>query len=130
MENYETIGIAVRQHDAIRFDVVRGKSPRTLFAAAGDVPRLFEGETISLFRLGFAGDAVMPVQAIGTCAHISQTGRMVLLWIGAECMGIPTRQLRVHYDRDLGETSKIVRKLEEGAPSPTTAAPAPRLAVV
>ena len=34
------------------------------------------------------------------------------------CYQIPTRQLQVHYERDLGETSKIVRKIE-GAPAPS-----------
>ena len=128
MENYETIGVAVRQHDAIRFDIVRGESPRTLFASAEAVPALFDGATVPLYRLGIADGYVIP-EATDATAEISSTGRSVLLWLGRECLQIPTRQLQVHYGRNLGETSKIVRRIE-GAPAPSAAATAARMAVV
>ena len=50
METYETIGVAVRQHDAIRFDIVRGESPRTLFASAETITALFDGATVLTAR--------------------------------------------------------------------------------
>ena len=63
-------------------------------------------------------------------AEVSSTGRSVLIRLGRECLQIPTQQLTVHYMRDLGETSKIVRRIE-GAPAPSAAAAtAPALAVV
>lgn len=126
--NYETIGIAVRQHDAIRFDVVRGDSPRTLFASAEAVAALFSGATVPLYRLGIADGYVIP-EATDASAEISSTGRTVLLWLGRECLQIPTRQLQVHYGRNLGETSKIVRRVEAEASAPAFATAA-RVAVV
>jgi len=126
MQNYETIGVAVRQHDAIRFDVVRGDSPRTLFVAAEAVPALFDGDTVPLYRLGIADGYVIPEAVPDADAHVSASGRMVLLWLNHEWLQVPTRQLQVHYDRGLGETSKIVRKVE-GVPS-AFAATAARMA--
>ncbi len=127
-ETYETIGVAVRQHDAIRFDIVRGESPRTLFAAAEAVTALFDGATVPLYRLGITDGYVIP-QATDATAEISSTGRSVLLWLGRECLQIPTRQLQVHYGRNLGETSKIVRRVEAEASAPAFATAA-RVAVV
>ena len=47
METYETIGIAVRQHDAIRLSIKRGELA-TYYIAAAEVARLFEGATVPL----------------------------------------------------------------------------------
>jgi hypothetical protein len=121
-ETYETIGIAVRQHDAIRLSVKAGELATYYIAAAG-VARLFEGATVPLYQLRLAGDFVIPEPVRGCMAEISSTGRSVLIRLGQDCLQIPTRQLQVHYERDLGETSKIVRKLE-GAPSASARAPA------
>lgn len=129
MQNYETIGIAVRQHDAIRFTVVRGDAPRTLFASAESVAALFDGATIPLFQLGIADGYVIP-QVTDATAEISSTGRSVLIRLGRDCLQIPTQQLTVHYMRDLGETSKIIRKIEGGPAPSAAAATAPALAVV
>lgn len=133
METYETIGIAVRQHDAIRLSVKAGELA-TYYIAAAAVARLFNGATVPLHQLHLAGDYVIPHPVPEAAAAISSTGRTVLIWLGQgdDCYQIPTRQLQVHYERGLGETSKIVRKLE-GPSAPRAAATAPagvRLAVV
>ena len=121
-ETYETIGIAVRQHDAIRLSLKNGELA-TYYIAAAEVARLFDGATVPLYHLRLAGDYVEPVRVPTASAEVSSTGRSVLVRIAGDCLQIPTRQLTVHYMRDMGETSKIVRKIEEGpAPSPTTAA--------
>ena len=124
-ETYETIGIAVRQHDAIRLNLKKGE-PTTYFIAADAVARLFEHATVPLYRLRLADDYVIPERVEAGSASISSTGRSVLIRLGRDCMQIPTQQLTVHYMRDLGETSKIVRKVE-GAPSasPVAATAAP-----
>lgn len=127
MENYETIGIAVRQHDAIRLSLKNGELA-TYYIAAAEVARLFDGATVPLYHLRLAGDYVEPVQVPAASAEVSSTGRSVLVRLGRDCLQIPTRQLTVHYMRDLGETSKIVRKIEEGAAA-LSAATAPALAV-
>ena len=126
METYETIGIAVRQHDAIRLSLKNGELA-TYYIAAAEVARLFDGATVPLYHLRLAGDYVEPVQVPAASAEVSSTGRSVLVRLGRDCLQIPTRQLTVHYMRDLGETSKIVRKLEEGVAAPS-AATAPALA--
>jgi len=127
METYETIGIAVRQHDAIRLSLKNGELA-TYYIAAAEVARLFDGATVPLYHLRLAGDYVEPVQVPAASAEVSSTGRSVLVRLGRDCLQIPTRQLTVHYMRDMGETSKIVRKIEEGAAA-LSAATAPALAV-
>lgn len=129
METYETIGIAVRQHDAIRLSVKAGELA-TYYIAAAAVARLFEGVTVPLYKLRLADDYVIPEAVPAASAEVSSTGRTVLIRLGRDCLQIPTRQLQVHYERGLGETSKIIRKIE-GAPAPSAAAAtAPALAVV
>jgi len=125
-ETYETIGIAVRQHDAIRLSLKNGELA-TYYIAAAEVARLFDGATVPLYHLRLTGDYVEPVRVPAASAEVSSTGRSVLVRIGRDCLQIPTRQLTVHYMRDLGETSKIVRKIE-GAAAPS-AATAPASAV-
>lgn len=128
METYETIGIAVRQHDAIRLDVKAGEQA-TYYIAAEWVPRLFGRRTVPIYRLRLVGNYVMPEQVPTGSASISSTGKSVIVSVGYDQMLVPTRQLEVHYGRNLGETSKIVRKIE-GAEAPSPAATAPALAVV
>ncbi len=129
METYETIGIAVRQHDAIRPSIKRGEQVSYYIAAAA-VAQLFEHATVPLYRLRLAGDYVIPETVPAASAEVSSTGRTILIRLGRDCLQIPTQQLTVHYMRDLGETSKIVRRIE-GAPAPSSAAAtAPALAVV
>jgi hypothetical protein len=127
METYETIGTAVRQHDAIRLDVKTGE-PATYFIPADWIRLLFDHRTVPLYRLRLSGDYVEPEQVPTASASISSTGKSVIVSVGYDQMLIPTRQLTVHYMRGLGETSKIVRKIE-GAAAPS-AATAPALAVV
>ncbi|HQJ88399.1 MAG TPA: hypothetical protein PLY91_07655 [Methanoregulaceae archaeon] len=128
-ETYEAIGIAVRQHDAIRLSIVKGMQA-TFFIAAESVRQLFGRRTVPIYRLRLAGDYVTP-EPTGEAA-LSASGKTVLLRIagGPETVMIPTRQLQVHYDRNLGETAKIIRAM--GAPAPALLAPLPgaRLAVV
>lgn len=125
-ENYEAIGIAVRQHDAIRLSIVKGMQA-TIFIAAESVRLLFGRRTVPLYRLRLAGDYVTP-EPTGE-ATMSASGKTVLLRIAGEpdTVMIPTRQLQVHYERDLGETSKIIRGT--GAPAPTPLIPATAAAV-
>jgi hypothetical protein len=122
-ETYEAIGIAVRQHDAIRLSIVKGMQA-TFFIAASSVRQLFGRRTVPIYRLRLAGDFVAP-EMTGE-ATMSASGKTVLLRIAGEedPMMIPTRQLQVHYDRDMGETSKIIRPVGVPAPipSPATAA--------
>ena len=107
-ETYEAIGIAVRQHDAIRLSIVKGMQA-TFYIAAASVRQLFGRRTVLVYRLRLSGDYVIPESA-GE-ATMSASGKTVLLRIAGEedPMLIPTRQLEVHYERDLGETSKIIR---------------------
>jgi hypothetical protein len=126
MEKYETIGVAVRQHDAIRFSIVKGE-PQTYFVSAEWVPLLWAHRTVPIFRLRLAGNYVEPEQVPAGSATISSTGKTVILTVGYDSVLIPTRQLQVHYDRDLGETSKIVRPVEATV---STFATAPTMAVV
>ena len=121
-ETYETIGIAVRQHDAIRLSIVKGMQA-TFFIAAESVRQLFGRRTVRIYRLRLTGDYVIPESA-GE-ATMSASGKTVLLRLAGEedPVLIPTRQLQVHYERNLGETSKIIRPVAvPAAPSPATAA--------
>jgi hypothetical protein len=129
MENYETIGVAVRQHDAIRLSIKTGEQT-SYFIAADTVARLFNHATVALYRLRLVGDYVTPEPVPDASASISSTGKTVIVEIGDDQMLIPTRQLRVHYERAMGETSKIIRRIE-GAESPSAVSSAPaRMAVV
>ena len=125
-ETYEAIGIAVRQHDAIRLSIVKGMQA-TFFIAAESVRQLFGRRTVPIYRLRLAGDYVTP-EPTGE-ATMSASGKTVLLRIAGEpeTVMIPTRQLQVHYERDLGETSKIIRPV--GAPAPILS-PVPTAAAV
>ena len=128
-ENYETIGIAVRQHDAIRFSIVKGE-PATYFVSAESIRLLFAGRTVPIYRLRLTNDFVDVEQVRYGSATISSTGKSVILSVGHDSVLVPTRQLQVHYDRNLGETSKIIRRVE-GVPSAfATSAPAALMAVV
>ena len=121
-ETYEAIGIAVRQHDAIRLSIVKGMQA-TFFIAASSVRQLFGRRTVLVYRLRLAGDYVVPESA-GE-ATMSASGKTVLLRLAGEedPVLIPTRQLQVHYERNLGETSKIIRPVAAPtAPSPASAA--------
>ena len=130
-ETYEAIGIAVRQHDAIRLSIVKGMQA-TFFIAAASVRQLFGRRTVLVYRLRLAGDYVIPESA-GE-ATLSASGKTVLLRLAGEHdpVLIPTRQLQVHYERNLGETSKIIRPVGAPAPIPTpfSAKPAAAVAVV
>jgi len=127
-ENYEAIGIAVRQHDAIRLSIVKGMQA-TFFIAAESVRQLFGRRTVLIYRLRLAGDYVTP-EPVGE-ASMSASGKTVLLRIAGEDdpVMIPTRQLQVHYERDLGETSKIIRAAGAPAPIPAPLVPATAAAV-
>jgi len=130
METYETIGVAVRQHDAIRLSVKAGE-PATYYIAAEWVPRLFGRRTVPIYRLRLAGDYVMPERIEAGSASISSTGKSVVVSVGYDQMLIPTRQLEVHYGRNLGETSKIIRRVEaEVSAAASPCAPAAPVAVV
>ena len=63
---------------------------------------------------------------------MSASGKTVLLRIAGEedPVLIPTRQLQVHYERDLGETSKIIRPVAAPATSSRVPATAAAVAVV
>jgi len=117
-ETYEAIGIAVRQHDAIRLTLMKGVQA-TFYIAAESIRLLFGRRTVPLYRLHLAGDFVIPEPA-GE-ATLSATGKTVLLRIRGErdTVMIPTRPLQVHYDRALGETTKIIRPVGAPAPIPT-----------
>ncbi len=128
METYETIGIAVRQHDAIRLSVKAGELA-TYYIAAAAVARLFEGATVPLYQLRLAGDYVIPEPVPDAAAAISSTGRSVLVRLGRGTACRSRRgSSRSTTSADLGETSKIVRKIE-GAAAPSAATAAPALAV-
>lgn len=128
-ENYEAIGIAVRQHDAIRLSIVKGMQA-TFFIAAASVRLLFGRRTVPIYCLRLVGDYVAP-EMTGE-ATMSASGKTVLLRIAGEedPMMIPTRQLQVHYDRDMGETSKIIRPGGAPAPIPSPVPTAAAVAVV
>ena len=63
-ETYEAIGIAVRQHDAIRLSIVKGMQA-TFFIAAESVRRLFGRRTVPIYRLRLAGDYVDARESTG-----------------------------------------------------------------
>jgi hypothetical protein len=128
-ETYETIGVAVRQHDAIRLSIKTGEQ-HSYFIAAEAVARLFDRATVALYRLRLVGDYVTPEPVPDASVSISSTGKTVIVEVGTDQMLIPTRQLQVHYERAMGETSKIIRRIER-APAPSAVSSAPmRMAVV
>ena len=128
-ETYEAIGIAVRQHDAIRLSIVKGMQA-TFFIAAASIRLLFGRRTVPVYRLRLVGDFVAPEMA-GE-ASMSASGKTVLVRIAGEedPVLIPTRQLQVHYDRDMGETSKIIRPVAVASPAVRSPATAAAVAVV
>ena len=118
-ETYEAIGIAVRQHDAIRLTLMKGVQA-TYYISAESIRLLFGRRTVPLYRLRLTDDFVDPEPA-GE-ASMSASGKSVLLriWGAHGTVMVPTRPLQVHYERALGETTKIIRPA--GAPTPTPGA--------
>ncbi len=109
-ENYEALGIAVRVRDAIRIDLRRGvHKDRSFFLAAENVADLWDGIIVPVYRLTLrAGDPV-PVK-VGN-ARLSRAGRVVLVTVHGETVQIPVRPLQVHFARNLGETTKVIRPI-------------------
>ena len=62
----------------------------------------------------------MPVK-VGN-ARLSRAGRVVLVTVHGETVQIPVRPLQVHFERNLGETTKVIRPVPAMVTSP--AAPA------
>lgn len=109
-ENYEAIGIAARAKDAIRIDLRRGAhKDRSFFLAAEHIDDLWDGIIVPVYRITLkAGDPV-PIK-VGN-ARLSRAGRVVLVTVHGETVQIPVRPLQVHYARNLGETTKVIRPI-------------------
>ena len=109
-ESYEAIGIAVRARDAIRIDLRRGaQKDRSFFLAAVNVPDLWDGIVVPVYRLTLRAGEPVPVK-VGN-ARLSRAGRVVLVTVHGETVQIPVRPLQVHYARNLGETTKVIRPI-------------------
>ena len=72
---WATIGLAVREHSALRFDIETGPAAGTWYVSAEDVPGLLEGEGALLYELRHRAGEQVPVEA--GYITTSSTGRMV-----------------------------------------------------
>lgn len=107
-ENYEAIGIAIRVKDAIRIDLRRGANKdHSFFLAAENIADLWDGIVVPVYRITLKAGEPVPVK-VGN-ARLSRAGRVVLVTVHGETVQIPVRPLQVHFARNLGETTKVIR---------------------
>ncbi len=91
-----TIGIAVREHAAVRFDVITGPASGTYYLAAADVAEVLEGEIAPVYQLKTRAGERAPVEA--GFIRTSGSGRMFIVQTDTPArLMIPVLALAAHY---------------------------------
>ena len=103
---WRAVGLAVREHDAIRLELLDGGA---YFIAAPDVPEALDLETVPLYRLRTRGGERVPVEA--GFVRTSSSGRMLIVQIddpAPAIVMIPRVALLDHYTDGSGRPTRIV----------------------
>ncbi len=72
-----TIGIAVREHAAVRFDVITGPAAGTYYLSAEDVTEVLEGGIAPVYQLKTRAGERVPVEA--GFMYPATSGRMLIV---------------------------------------------------
>lgn len=103
---WRAVGLAVREHDAIRLELLEGGA---YFIAAADVPDALDLETVPLYQLRTRAGERIPVEA----GHVrtSSSGRMIVCQLedpAPAIVMIPRIALLDHYTDASGRPTRIV----------------------
>jgi len=108
---WTAIGLAVRERDAIRLEILTGPARGAYFIGADDVAAALDGETVPLYQLRTRAGEAIPVEA----GHVrtSSSGRMIVCQIdmAPEIVQVPALALAAHY-----QTQKPTRIVTPPAP--------------
>ena len=114
-----TVGIAVREHQAVRFDVITGPASGTYYLSSEDVTEVLEGGIAPVYRFRTQGGERVPVETGFVTS--SQSGRMLIVQLDqAARFMVPALALAAHYaNPSANKATKITIPADE-----MTAAPA------
>lgn len=111
-----TIGLATREHAALRLEIITGPERGSYHVSAEDVPALLEGhDPVPLYRLRSRKGQEVPVET-GFCYH-ADSGRMVICRFpsGFRAM-LPVAAVRAHYtDPEANKPTRIAAPADEFA---------------
>lgn len=116
-----TIGIAVREHQAVRFDVITGPASGTYYLSSEDVTEVLEGGIAPVYRFRTQAGERVPVQT-GFLTS-SQSGRMLIVQLDqAARFMVPALAFVEHYRNPAANrATKITAPAEdlERVPAPS-----------
>lgn len=115
---WRTVGIAVREHAAARFDVIAGPAAGTYYLAAGDVAAALEGEIAPVYEMKTRAGERVPVEA--GFVRTSESGRMLIIQTDAPArFMVPVIPFMAHYANPAANrATKITIPADELAPVP------------
>jgi hypothetical protein len=109
-----TIGLATREHAALRLEIIAGPEEGAYHVSAEDVaPLLDDREIVPLYRLRRSRGQEVPVEA-GFCYHAG-SGRMIICRFpsGFRAM-LPVAAVRAHYaDPEANKPTRIAAPADE-----------------
>lgn len=113
-----TVGIAVREHQAVRFDVITGPASGTYYLSSEDVTEVLEGGIAPVYRFRTQAGERVPVQT-GFLTS-SQSGRMLIVQLDqAARFMVPALALAAHYANPAAnKATKITAPADEMTPAP------------
>ena len=114
-----TVGIAVREHQAVRFDVITGPASGTYYLSSEDVTEVLEGGIAPVYRFRTQAGERVPVETGFVTS--SRHGRMLIVQLDrAARFMVPALALAAHYaNPSANKATKITIPADE-----MTAAPA------
>jgi hypothetical protein len=112
---WRAVGLAVRERDAVRLEVLDGEGCGSYFIGADDVADAFDCEIVPVYTMQTRGGESVPVEA----GHVrtSSSGRMLVVQLDGPhaIVMVPAIALRSHYEAGAGRPTRIVI-----APDPVT----------
>ncbi len=111
---WRAVGLAVRERDAVRLEVLDGEGRGSYFIGADDVADAFDYEIVPVYMMRTIGGESVPVEA----GHVrtSSSGRVLVVQLdGRASVMVPAIALRAHYEAGAGRPTRIVI-----APDPVT----------
>ena len=112
-----TVGIAVREYAAVRFDVITGPASGTYYLSSEDVTEALEGGIAPVYQFRTQAGERVPVET-GFLTS-SQSGRMLIVQLDqAARFMVPAFALAAHYaNPSANKATKITVPADEMAPA-------------
>jgi hypothetical protein len=117
-----TIGLATREHAALRLEIIAGPERGSYHVSAEDVPALLDGhDPVPLYRLRKRKGQEIPLEA-GFCYH-ADSGRMVICRFASDFRAmLPVAAVRAHYaDPEANKPTRITAPADQLEPAPAEA---------